>query len=165
MKSLNANEKKKLRELKRLRSLIQMGEVTGDLEKVQEEIKVLRGEVIAAPMPKSEYKPLTDEEIEKSFAIYKELAIKGTTQKVMAKEMNISLHRLNYLVRKWRKDEAYMKDIREITNRLSENAKLYLKYKKMVKKNLTEKEILFVLDITPSRFEKEKLIWINQKKL
>lgn len=165
MKSLNANEKKKLRELKRLRSLIQMGEVTGDLEKVQEEIKVLRGDVIVAPMPKSEYKLLTDEEIEKSFAVYKELAIKGTTQKVMAKEMNISLHRLNYLIRKWRKDEAYMKDIREITNRLSENAKLYLKYKKMVKKNLTEKEILFVLDITQEQFEKEKLIWINQKKL
>lgn len=165
MKILNANEKKKLRELKRLRSLIQMGEVVGDLEKVQEEINIMRGEVIAAPMPKSEYKPLTDEEIEKSFAVYKELAMQGITQKVMAKEMNISLHRLNYLIRKWRKDEAYMKDIREITNRLSENAKLYLKYKKMVKKNLTEKEILFVLDITPSRFEKEKLIWINQKKL
>lgn len=165
MKILNANEKKKLRELKRLRSLIQMGEVVGDLEKVQEEINIMRDEVIAAPMPKSEYKPLTDEEIEKSFAVYKELAMQGITQKVMAKEMNISLHRLNYLIRKWRKDEAYMKDIREITNRLSENAKLYLKYKKMVKKNLTEKEILFVLDITPSRFEKEKLIWINQKKL
>ncbi len=58
-----------------------------------------------------------------------------------------------------------MKDIREITNRLSENAKLYLKYKKMVKKNLTEKEILFVLDITQEQFEKEKLIWINQKKM
>lgn len=165
MKILNANEKKKLRELKRLRSLIQMGEVVGDLEKVQEEINIMRDEVIAAPMPKSEYKPLTDEEIEKSFAVYKELAMQGITQKVMAKEMNISLHRLNYLIRKWRKDEAYMKDIREITNRLSENAKLYLKYKKMVKKNLTEKEILFVLDITPSRFEKEKLIWINQKKM
>ena len=165
MKSLNTNEKKKLRELKRLRSLIQVGEVTGDLEKVQEEIKVLRGEIIAAPIPKSEYKLLTDEEIEKSFAVYKELAIKGTMQKVMAKEMNISLHRLNYLIRKWRKDEAYMKDIREITNRLSENAKLYLKYKKMVKKNLTEKEILFVLDITQEQFEKEKSIWINQRKM
>lgn len=50
---LTKQQKIKLRELKRLRSLIQMCEVTGDLEKVQEEIKVLRGEVIATPIPNS----------------------------------------------------------------------------------------------------------------
>lgn len=168
MKKLNTNEKKRLRELKRLRSLLQNGDLAGDLTAVQNEILMLRGEVSAEVikedrkrMVRKEYVIVTESLSEKYFNEYLTARLQGFQKSKLALKTEVSRATYFNLIKKWESDPKKKIKIDEVEKEIENSLKNFRKYKKFRKLNMTFQELAFSLDVTEMELERHFKIWEN----
>lgn len=168
MVNLTVEEKKKLRELKRLRSLLQSGEIAGDLTAVQNEILTLRGEVSAEVikedrkrMVRKEYVIVTKSLSEKYFNEYLTARLQGFQKSKLASKTEVSRATYFKLIKKWESDPKKKIKIDEVEKEIENSLNVFQKYKKFRRLKMTLQELAFSLDVTEMELERHFKIWEN----
>lgn len=171
MVNLTVEEKKKLRELKRLRSLLQSGEIVGDLTAVQNEILTLRGEVSAEVikedrkrMVRKEYVIVTESLSEKYFNEYLTARLQGFQKSKLVSKTEVSRATYFKLIKKWESDPKKKIKIDEVEKEIENSLNVFQKYKKFRRLKMTLQELAFSLDVTEMELERHFKIWENNRR-
>lgn len=161
--NLTVEEKKKLRELKRLRSLIQTKIIQGDLRKVQNQINKLRG--IDEPVDKvvKAYKVYDEAEVLELYEKYIALRSQGFRYCDIAAKLGVVKNRLYYLQKKWKKIDTCALRMNEVEWELTQAKERLRKYKLYNSRDFSVAEIAYALDITTEQLVVDKQIWTNSQ--